>query len=81
MENQNDNLLQNNEEKKLTWFQYQMANHYLQLIILFAIVGAGIPLLWGMDYILTLPICWSVATLILILGTRAYKIYAKGGTS
>ena len=73
--------MENKEEKKLTWLQYQMANRYLYLMILFVLAGILTPLIWGYDYILVLPACLVIAILIFFLAHKAYKIYDKGGTS
>ena len=73
--------MENKNEKKLTWLQYQMANRYLYLMILFILAGTLIPLAYGSDYILVLPVCLGISALIFVLAHKAYKIYDKGGTS
>ena len=70
-----------NNEKTLTWLQYQMINNYLYLFILFVLAAILTPIIWGFDYILVLPACLIIAGIIAVLGTKAYRIYAKGGTS
>lgn len=73
--------MQNNNEPKISWLKYQMINHYLYLFIGFVLAGILIPVIEGIDYILVMPFCFGIALLIAILANRAYKIYAKGGTS
>ena len=73
--------MENKEEKKLTWLQYQMTNRYFYLMIMFLLAGILTPVMWGYDYILVLPVCSAISVLIFFLANKAYKIYAKGGTS
>ena len=73
--------MENKEEKKLTWLQYQMANRYFYLMIIFLLGGIITPIMWGYDYILVLPVCSAIAVLIFFLANKAYKVYKSGGTS